>query len=252
MLATEFIVIAFFALFATVDPVGNIPFYVTLTEGLSKKVRRRIIKKTIMVASLTLLAAAAFGNTIFALFGITIPAFKIAGGLLLLAIAFSMLHGEKPRTKQTRLEKEEVLEKMLQGDDVDESTPGEEEVDPEVEAVAVVPLGIPLFAGPGGISTAILLVASGAESLSGSGTGIFDPLVMSTLLMAAAILTIMLLSYVLLIYADPLFERIGRTGALAFSRIFGLILAAIAVQLMVDGVADLIPVFMKAANGVMW
>ncbi|MDG6220618.1 MAG: MarC family protein [Candidatus Thermoplasmatota archaeon] len=229
----EFMLTAFFALFAVVDPPGNIPFYVNLTEGLPKVVRKRIIKKTVIVAAVTLLCFAFLGNAIFSVFGITIPAFRIAGGLLLLKIAFSMLQGEKPKTKQTKSEKEEALQKILRGyapEDALAAVRDKNVNDPEVEAVAVVPLGIPLFAGPGGMTTAVLLVAT-AERTGASFT-------YAAGLVSIIILIIMLMSYVMLYYADPLFEKIGKTGSLAFSRIFGLILAAIAVQLIINGLTE--------------
>ena len=225
-----FLLTAFFALFAVVDPIGNLAFYVSLTDSLPREVRVRIIRKTVLIASATLLVFTFLGNIIFSLFGITIPAFKIAGGLLLLRIAFSMLQGEKPKTKQTKTEAEAALQSILQGRSEHDS-PGVVKPDPDVESVAVVPLGIPLFAGPGGISTAVLLVASGMI--------LFDSSFTSMLLVSVAILSVMVLSFIILFYADPVFDKMGAAGTLAFSRIFGLILAAIAVQLISTGVMDM-------------
>ncbi|MCD6461984.1 MAG: MarC family protein [Thermoplasmata archaeon] len=231
---TSFLLTAWFALFATVDPLGNVPFYVTLTENLPRSARMKIIKTTVITAGLTLTGFALFGNLIFCLFGITIPAFRIAGGLLLLRIAFSMLQGEKPRTKQTHKEKVEVLQRFLMSGGVEDTEADMEEdtgegSDPESESVGVVPLGIPLFAGPGGITMIILLSAEAKNSEMG---------LWGLVWVLAAILGIMVFSYVTLYYADPVFQKLGRTGTLVLSRIFGLILAAIAIQLIITGVTD--------------
>ncbi len=242
-----FVVTSFFALFAAVDPIGNVPFYVSLTEGLRKRVRLRIIKNAMLTALVTLSVFALAGNAIFSAFGITIPAFRIAGGILLLKISFSMLHGEKPRTKQTHAEKIETLERMLRGEMGDETAEdmgvGEEEDDEderdhEAESVAFVPLGIPLFAGPGSITLVIILMSEGVR--------VCGNFFLSWLLVFISIVAIVALSYVVLFYADPLFERMGRTGVLVFSRIFGLILAAMAIQFIITGAGEVVMAWYNA------
>jgi multiple antibiotic resistance protein len=137
-MSTQFAIEAFVAIFAIVNPIGNIPFFVTLTQGYSPKEKKDVIIKIIVVAIAVLVIFGLIGNYIFMLFGITIPAFGIAGGILLLTIAFSMLHGQKPRTKLTQQDREEALAR---------------------EAVGIVPLGIPMFAGPGAITTIMIYMS---------------------------------------------------------------------------------------------
>ncbi len=201
-MSTQFAIEAFVAIFAIVNPIGNIPFFVTLTQGYSPKEKKDVIIKIIVVAIAVLVIFGLIGNYIFMLFGITIPAFGIAGGILLLTIAFSMLHGQKPRTKLTQQDKEEALAR---------------------EAVGIVPLGIPMFAGPGAITTIMIYMSR--------QTGVFDMFAVF-----ASIFATMAVSFILLTYSDRIFSRMGRMGALAISRIMGLILAAIAIQFIIDGV----------------
>ena len=195
------------AIFAIVNPMGNISFFVTLTQGYSRQERNAVIRKTTLVAGGILMVFALLGNFIFHLFSITIPAFRIAGGMLLLSIAFSMLQGSHPKSKVTDRDKEEALQR---------------------EAVGIVPLGIPMFAGPGSITTVMIYISDAtAENVTNWSLiiGVF-----------VGIFVTMALSYVILYYGEVLFEKIGRMGALAFSRIMGLILAAMAVQFMIEGI----------------
>jgi multiple antibiotic resistance protein len=197
------------AIFAIVNPVGNISFFVTLTQGYSRRERNAVIRKTTLVAGGILAIFALLGNYIFELFSITIPAFRIAGGLLLLTIAFSMLQGSHPKSKVTDRDKEEALQR---------------------EAVGIVPLGIPMFAGPGSITTVMIYISDATSGTVTNWTIIFS--------VFFGILVTMIISYVLLYYGETLFNRIGRMGALAFSRIMGLILAAMAVQFILEGVKN--------------
>jgi multiple antibiotic resistance protein len=192
------------SIFAVVDPVGVTPFFSILTEDMSPDERRRVIAKTCLMCGGTLGFFAIFGQWIFAAFGFTLPAFRIAGGLLLFAVAFEMLHGERPRSRLTPQEREEALER---------------------EGVGIVPLGIPLLAGPGAITTVMIYVAQppGPEDRAFVFLGI---------------LLAVVATYAILHYADRMFRRIGRVGARAIGRIMGLLLAAIAVQFVIDGLLD--------------
>ena len=194
------------AIFAIVNPVGNISFFVSLTEGYSRRERCAVIRKTTLVAGGMLATFALIGNYIFEMFSITIPAFRIAGGILLLTIAFSMLQGSHPKSKVTDRDKEEALQR---------------------EAVGIVPLGIPMFAGPGSITTVMIYISEATTETVTNWTIIFAVYI--------GILVTMIISYILLYYGEKLFEKMGRMGALAFSRIMGLILAAMAVQFILNG-----------------
>ncbi len=197
---------AFSAVFTIVNPVGNIPLFSSLTANYSAELKDRVIRKVVVVAVGTLLLFALAGNYIFLFFHTTIHAFRIAGGVLLFSIAFSMMHGERPKAKLTNQEREEALSR---------------------EVVGVVPLGIPLFAGPGAITTAmVLMAAASVPSLN----------LIKVALVVVSILVTMAISYVLLKRADTIMARFGRMGMMAFTRVMGLILAAIAVQFIIVGI----------------
>lgn len=209
----DFALSAFAAIFAIVNPVGNLTFFVALTEGYSKEDKIRVIKKVIMVASITLLVFALAGNTIFSIFHTSIPAFRIAGGLLLFSIAFVMVQGGRPGAKLTEKDKSEALEK---------------------EMVGAVPLGVPMFAGPGSITTVMVFMAEASSP---------DVDLVKIGVILLAIMATMAVSYVLLRYSGRITRRMGRTGAAAFSRIMGLILAAIAVQIIIMGIFGVIDLY---------
>ena len=105
----EFAITAFASIFAIVNPIGNIPFFVTVTEGYTAEERKRVIIMICVVMTVVLVAFGLFGNIIFAIYGITIPMFKIAGGLLLFSVAFSMMRGERSRAKITEDERQEAM-----------------------------------------------------------------------------------------------------------------------------------------------
>jgi len=208
----EFTVGTFFAIFAIVNPIGATTFFVALTKGYHKRLKRRVIDKAILAATLTLLVFAFLGNYVFMFFGTSIPAFRIAGGVLLFSIAFSMMQGERPKSQLTAQDHDEALQK---------------------EAVGVVPLGIPMFAGPGAITTVMVLMAEASAPV--------DPVKVSIIIVS--ILVTMAVSFWMLTYADRIFKRIGRMGLYATSRIMGLILAAIAVQFVILGIQGAIAVY---------
>jgi len=194
------------SIFAIVDPLGVVPFFSVLTEDMTPVQKQQIVSKACLTATITLGMFAIFGQWIFAAFGFTIPAFKIAGGILLFGVAFEMLHGERSRSRLTDKEREETLERA--------------------DEVAVVPLGIPLLAGPGAITTVMIYMTH----------PVADPA--DKLFIFAGILVSTLAAFVLLRNADRIFRRLGRTGTRAVGRVMGLLLAAVAVQFIIDGVFD--------------
>ena len=200
-----FAITAFASIFAIMNPVGNIPVFVAITEGYSPELKKKVRTKVCIVAGGVLVVFALFGTYIFDLYGITIPAFKIAGGILLFTIAFTMTRGQMTKSKISDEETQEATEK---------------------EEVGVVPLGIPLFAGPGAITTVMIYVSYALDSSEAA----FD-----FISIFVGILATVGISYLLLKYADPLFSRMGRSGAMAFTRIMGLLLAAMAVEFMISG-----------------
>jgi multiple antibiotic resistance protein len=209
----DFALSAFAAIFAIVNPVGNLTFFVALTEGYTPELKRKVISKVILVASVTLLVFALLGNYIFVIFHTSIPAFRIAGGILLFSIAFVMLWGGRPGTKLTDRDRSEAMEQ---------------------EVVGAVPLGVPMFAGPGSITTVMVFMAEVSSPTL--------DLVKASVIVAAIVGT-MAASYMLLLYSDRITKRMGRIGALAFSRIMGIILAAIAMQIILVGIFGAIEMF---------
>src|SRR5512136_1433806 len=139
MVDVAFAATAMASIFAIVDPVGVIPFFSVLTEDMTFAEKREVISRSCIVATATLGVFAVFGQWIFNAFGFSIPAFEIAGGVLLFGVAFEMMQGERPRTKMTESERTETLER---------------------EDVGVIPLGIPLLAGPGAITTVMIYMTT--------------------------------------------------------------------------------------------
>ncbi len=166
-----------------------------------------VVRKAVLVALAVLIIFAILGRLIFETMNITVDGFRVAGGLVLLLIAMEMVRGRTPQTKLNEKEKAENLGK---------------------DQVGVVPLGVPLLAGPGSITT--VMIAS-----SGGGGG----RITGTLIVILSILVVLSSSYLILRRSDAIFDRLGRTGTKIFSRIMGLLLGAIAVQFIADGIKGL-------------
>jgi multiple antibiotic resistance protein len=197
------IVTAFFALFAIVEPIGAIPTVLALTHDYTKEERRAAIFKAVTVAGGVLVAFAVAGQFIFSFFGFTIGAFQIAGGALLFKVAWDMMHGQRPKTKITQSDDEEAHRRS---------------------EVGVAPLGVPLLAGPGAITTVIIF-------MSGPAMTPLDRIAIILL-----ILIVMIVSLILLLASERIYKYLGSTGTLVVVKVFGLILAAIAVQFIINGI----------------
>ena len=200
------------AIFAIVNPLGAMTFFVALTKGYTKKLRRRVVDKAVLAATLTLVIFAFVGRYIFEFFGTSIPAFRIAGGILLFTVAFSMIQGEPPKSQLSAQDHKDALEK---------------------EAAGIVPLGVPMLAGPGAITTVMVLMAGASSPV--------DPVEVAIIIVS--ILVTMAITFGMLAYADRIVKRVGRMGAYALSRIMGLILAAIAVQFVILGIQGAIALY---------
>jgi MarC family membrane protein len=199
----RFALVTFTSVLFIVDPVAAIPTYLVITQQEAPLERRRTARRACIAMTLLLVVFAASGTMLFQAFGITLPAFRTAGGLILWFVAMDMLHGER-RTQEGR---DEVYEGQIKED------------------VALTPLAIPMLAGPGAISTAIVL--------AGQARG-----VVQTVVVYASIILTGLISYVSLRLGEPLLGRLGKTGIRVVTRIMGLILAAVAVQFVFSGVRE--------------
>ncbi|HTP53850.1 MAG TPA: NAAT family transporter [Thermoplasmata archaeon] len=192
------------SIFAIVDPLGTLPFYVTLTEGFDAADRSVIVRRAVLVLGGVLALFALLGRFLFAVFGLSLAAFEIAGGALLFLVAFDMLRGELTQVRLTPQDRDEAIARR--------------------DELSVVPLGIPLLAGPGAISVVMIY-----EGNAGS-----DPLIV--LATFVAILVTCALTFVILRFGDGIFRSMGRVGVMAMTRVLGLILAAVGVQFVIDGV----------------
>lgn len=188
------------SIFFVVDPLAAVPAFLTMTANDPAAMRRSMALRASIASSIILVVFAVAGGYIFRLFGVTLPAFRIAGGVVLGLSALEMLRADRP-SRQT---KEEINE-------------GVDKVD-----ISITPMAIPLLAGPGAISTVMVLTHQ--SSWAGS------------LPVFAAIALTGVGTYVLLLFSDSLQRVLGTTGIHVLSRIMGLVLAAIAVQFVLDGV----------------
>ncbi len=198
----------FISLLAIVNPLGAIPLFISMTAGENSSQRRKTIKLVPFGVTIILLVALFFGELLLQIFGITIDSFRVGGGILVLLMAIAMLHAKTSPIRQTDEEADESIEK---------------------ESVAIVPLAIPLLAGPGAISTVIL------AAHKASGVCHYMIIVLGILLLSLGIWGVLRLS-------PWIAERIGATGINIFTRIMGLILAAIAVEFIANGIKGLFPV----------
>lgn len=204
----QFFATSFVALFFVVDPFAAIPLLLSMTEGDSEGHRRATARKAAVTVAVVLLGFALAGGFVFRLFGIEMASFRIAGGILLFVMALDMMRARRSRT---RTSDEEVAE----GTDSSE--------------VGTVPLGIPMMAGPGAMSTVTVLVESTKHSMP------------KLAMLALAVALTGLLSYIVLRGAEPLGRILKTTGLNILTRVMGLILAAVAVQIIVTGVHESFP-----------
>lgn len=198
---------ALVTLLVTLDPVGLAPIFGALTAEMAPQVRRAAAIKAVLIGAVILLAFAGFGETLLDVLGIELAAFRVAGGLLLFLIALEMVMEKRERRKT------DVAEAAVTQD--------------HATNVAAFPLAFPLLAGPGAI-TAVILLTGEAESLAEHAV------VYGVALIGLATCLVVFLAY-------SFVERfIGRTGRAVLTRLLGLLLAALAVQYVVDGALALI------------
>jgi len=197
---------AFITILVTIDPPGLAPLYLAVTRGMNREQRKQVSIRASIIAFGILALFAVAGSGILSLLGITLPAFRVAGGLLLFFIAFEMVfekrNDRKEKTAETAITKDQVRN------------------------VAAFPLAIPLIAGPGAISAVVLL----------SGR-------LPTAVGQASLLTIILaciaLTYLVFVLAERIDGLLGETGRSILTRLLGVILAALAVQFVADGIRQL-------------
>ena len=196
----------FVTLFAISNPVGAVPLFLGFTENL-KKERQTIAKTTAMAVGAILIVTLVLGEFILDFFSISVDAFRVAGGILLMFIAFQMLHARHGRTRHT---------------------PEEDEEAQDADSVAIIPLAMPLIAGPGAIST-VILYGNQAKT------------VIDSLLLAAICVVLATCIWSILRIAPLIEKRLSQTSINIMTRIMGLILAAMAVEFITGGLKTLLP-----------
>ena len=196
-MTSAFLITAFATLFVVIDPPGLVPLFIALTRGMDPARRRRVGWRAIAIAAGLLTLFGLAGEAILSGIGISLPAFRIAGGILLFLTALDMLFERRTERR--------------------EGQHADEDHDP-----SVFPLATPLLAGPGALATMILLVGQGGGAVH-------------TLIIHLVMLSVLALNMVLFMLAGPLSRALGRTGTMVVTRLLGMLLAALSVQFIIDG-----------------
>ena len=199
------------ALFAIVNPIGSVPIFITATSGSTKAERTRIVRMVVLTVFLVLTFSIFLGDRLLDFFGISIPSFQTGGGILLLLMAISMMHAKQSGIRQTDEEAQAAAER---------------------EAIAIVPLSIPLLAGPGAISSMII---AAQQSVGFWGH----------VQLLAPVTVVALLVWGILLLSGSIARRLGTIGINIFTRLMGLILAAMAVEFIAHGLLGLFPTLAK-------
>ncbi len=203
----HFWVLALSSIFFLVDPFAAIGSFLAITESADAARRRRMARKAALTCFIVLTSFALAGQVIFRMFGITLPAFEVAGGLILLTIGMDMLQAKRSPTQEATGDKEEAASK---------------------EDAGIVPLGIPMLAGPGAISSVMVLVGQVPHFWRWEMGAILGSITITSLV-----------SYWVLAAAGRVRAVMGETGIRILVRIMGLLLVALAMQFFVNGLTDL-------------
>jgi len=198
----DFATTAFVSVLFLVDPPGTVPAFIALTARFTPEKRRRTALVASVAATLILMGFAAVGNVVFRVLGLTLPAFQIAGGLVLFVVALDMIRAQRTTQEEPS--------------DLEETSAAAE--------VAIAPLAIPMLAGPAALSTVTVLMAQATDT---AAVG----------LVFGAIALTGVVCYLTLRLAEPIQRRLGKTGVHVLDRVLGLVLAGIAVQFVLNGLA---------------
>lgn len=210
----KFALLCFTSLLSIINPLSAAPMYLALTGGYTPGQRRKTLRAGVVTAFVVMAVFALVGGAIFQLFGITIHAFRIAGGFIFFGIGMDMLQAKRNRGKATEEEEEEGRVR---------------------ENVGVTPLGIPMITGPGAITTVMVLMAE-------AGTPTRASVVFGSVLLVLAI------TWGVLTAAPRLVRFFGQTGLNVMTRLMGLLVTVIAVQFIVDGARPILIEVIRAAN----
>jgi MarC family membrane protein len=202
LMPLEFLVSALVTLTVVVDPLGLVPSFIAVTHGLPERARRKVALRACLIAAAILAGSALAGDWLLRTLAISLPAFRIAGGLLLFSIASEMVFGV--RIERQSREAEDALEE-------------------HVRNIAAFPLAIPLMAGPGAITASVLLAGRTGGDLTRLGV------------LLGVIAVVLILCLAVFLAASRIARLLGTTGSIVLSRLLGVLLAALAVQFVIDG-----------------
>lgn len=207
-------IVAFTSLFTLVNPIGFTAIFLSMVDGMTRSEKRKIALKGVMTACVVLVVFSLIGRLIFSFFGITVDAFKIVGGILFFRSGLNLLESKISRTRSTPMEIKEAENK---------------------EEMAFTPIGIPMIAGPGAI-TSVMILSAEATTLP------YRIILLSVIFLTMALT--LLFSYL----GEQFTTYIGTTGMRVIQRIMGLILMVIAVQFIIDGLTPIIIDWISKAN----
>lgn len=196
---TAFLITAFATLFVVIDPPGLVPLFIALTRGMGAERRRAMASRACLIAAFLLTIFGLAGESILGFVGISMPAFRIAGGILLFLTALDMLFERRTQRREGQ------------------------QADPDHDP-SVFPLATPLIAGPGAIASMILLVGQAGNGWVGAFAII------------GLMLAMMVVTFLFLLASPPMERLLGRTGTIVITRLLGMLLAALSVQFVIDGV----------------
>ncbi len=201
-----FAILVFTAFFTIINPLGTMPIFMTMTSTLSKKRRKQTAKKATVVAFFTILAFAFSGQILFNFFGISVNSFRIVGGVIFFMMGWDMLQARLGSFKHTK---------------------DEEQIDAYVDDISITPLAIPMICGPGAITNAIILMEDSHD-------------IQHKIVLVAVIAFVLLLTYLILVGASTITDKLGETGNKVMMRLMGLIVMVIAVEFFFSGLKPII------------
>ena len=200
----EFLLTSFVALFIIIDPIGLTPVFIAITQGMDDSLRRKVALRSVLVSAFVISLFIVGGETVLGFIGISMPAFRIAGGILLFLTALDMLFQRRSKRRENQTEQELV------------------------DDPSVFPLAIPLIIGPGAIATVILIAGAKPGLVGIASTGFITALVLLTV-------------FVFFFAASRIEKLLGKTGIDVLTRLLGMLLAALSVQFVIEGLFEFFP-----------
>ena len=200
----EFLLTSFVALFIIIDPIGLTPVFIAITQGMDDSLRRKVALRSVLVSAFVISLFIVGGETVLGFIGISMPAFRIAGGILLFLTALDMLFQRRSKRRENQTVQELVDEP------------------------SVFPLAIPLIIGPGAIATVILIAGAKPGFVGIASTGFITALVLLTV-------------FVFFSAASRIEKLLGKTGIDVLTRLLGMLLAALSVQFVIEGLVEFFP-----------